>query len=122
MKKHLISLLVLLLLVSTTFIAGAFDDTLPDKDRESPQSNDTMIFRYAFIWGTYEHRIKDWLLSFQIWNDDWSNLTIHVIGYWIRESRYVHVEAYFVSALRHIGIIGPHQCCIFAFGLLTVGC
>ena len=98
----------------------ASNNVLTDVVSDPPQSAKLYFLKYAFVWGTYEHRWKDYLLAFEIWNDHWSNLTIHVIGYKTSESCYVHIEAYSVRALRHLGIIGPHSCCILAFSFLGV--
>ncbi len=118
-----LSVIGIILLSVGTSISVAYD-ALTDEIRDPPQSAELYFLKYAFIWGTYEHRWKDWLLSFEIWDENTTNLTIHVIGYgpygpsdeYIR----VHIEAHYVRALRHLGIIGLHSCCIFAFGLLTV--
>ena len=122
-KKPLISkclaIGIILLFVGTS-ISVAYD-TSTDEVRESPQSLDGFFLDHAFVWGTYENCTKNWIGNFHIWNGEpWFNLTIHVIGYKTSESCYVHIEAYQVKAQRHLGIIGPHQCCIFAFGWLGV--
>lgn len=105
---------------SDLFIDAVFHDTLTDEVIEPPQSIDGFFLKYAFVWGTYEHRYKNYLLNFEIWNENITNLTIHVIGYKTSESCYVHIEAYYVDAQRHLGIIGAHSCCIFAFGFFGV--
>ena len=110
---------------SSSLVAVTYDDVLTDEVRESPQSLDAFFLDHAFVWGTYENCTKNWIGSFDIWNGEpWFNLTIQVIGYGHYGSNdeytWVHIEAYHVKAQRHLGIIGPHQCCIFAFGWLGV--
>ena len=113
---------IILLLFVGTSISVAYD-TSTDEVREPPHSAEIYFIKYAFAWGTYEHRWKDWVGGFEIWNDDFSK-TIHVIGYGPNGSNdtyiWMHIEACQVKAQRHLGIIGPHQCCIFAFGWLGV--
>ena len=109
---------------SDLLIDAVFHDALIDEVRDPPQSAELYFLKYAFVWGTYENCTKYWIGSFEIWNDHWSNLTIHVIGYGAYgpndEYIWMKFEAYDVHAQRHLGIIGPHSCCIFAWGLLTV--
>ena len=124
-RKGLAVGIILLMLVSTSFLAGAFDDALTDEDRKQSQIDDLFLLYQAFVWGTYENCYKHWPLAFEIWNDyHWSNLTIHVIGYGPYGSNdediWMHIEAYQVKSHHHLGIIGPHRCCIFAFSYFGV--
>jgi len=109
---------------TSSLVAATYDDALTDKIRDPHQSNDGFFLKHAFVWGTYEHCWKDWSLSFEIENENPTDLTIHVIGYGHYgpndENIWVHIEACQVYAQRHLGILGPHQCCIFAFGPLGV--
>ena len=112
---------IILLLFVGTSISVAYDTSTD----EVPHQNNNLFFLYhAFVWGTYENSYKHWSLSFEIWNKNVTDLTIHVIGngpYGTNdEDIWMNVEAYNVIAQRHLGIIGPHKCCIFAFGWLGV--
>jgi len=104
---------------ASSLVGVTYDDALSDELRTSHQSGEGFFLNYAFVWGTYEHCLKDWALSFEIWNENETDLTIHVIGYGPYGSNdediWMHIEACQVDALRHLGIIGPHRCCIFAF-------
>jgi hypothetical protein len=113
---------IILLLFVGTSISVAYDTST---DEIPHQSVDMYFLNYAFVWGTYENCTKNWIGNFNIWNrEPWFNLTIHVIGngpYGTNdEDIWMNVEAHNVIAQHHLGIIGPHKCCIFAFGWLGV--
>ena len=123
-KKPLISkclaIGIILLFVGTS-ISVANDSST---DEVPHQSGEGFFLEYAYVWGTYEHCWKDWVLSFEIWNENETDLTIHVNGYgpYGPNSEYIwmNIDACQVYALRHLGIIGPHRCCMYAFGWLGV--
>jgi hypothetical protein len=112
---------IILLLFVGTSISVAYDTST---DEVPPQNINLFFLKHAFVWGTYEHRWKDWVLSFEIWNENETDLTIHVIGYGAYGTNdtyiWMNIEARQVYALRHLGIIGLHRCCMFAFGWLGV--
>jgi len=77
------------------------------------------IFRKAFVWGTYEILDKG-NGYFHVLSSNITNYTINVLGYRKSDNQEHRVMADDVAGLLHIGFIGRHQCCVFAFGFLPL--